>query len=302
MPLKNQLHVSAILSNVSVKYGNQELIWDKVFPQVPVTKDTDLYFIYERNFRVPQTARAPKAVANETTFYLSTGSYQLAQHALKDYVGVDEAENFDLNSLQVDATENLTDTIYRRIELTVAALMTKTSWSLNHTLAATAAWTLQTTVSDPVASFDTAASVVIANSGYTPNFGIIPRAQFISIKNHMSVLDRVKYTSSEVSKEMIGALIGIPELHVPTGIYDSYPEGTTSTTQAMSAIWTQTFIGWKPSSPGMRTPSCGYTFVRSAPRVRTWFDNERNATAVEVEIKFQPKIVASLTGYLICGT
>jgi hypothetical protein len=35
------------------------------------------------------------------------------------------------------------------------------------------------------------------------------------------------------------------------------------------------------------------------PRVRTWFDQERNANAVEVEIKYQPKVVASLTGYLI---
>ena len=33
MPLKNQLHVDQLLSNVSVKYSNAEYIADKVFPR-----------------------------------------------------------------------------------------------------------------------------------------------------------------------------------------------------------------------------------------------------------------------------
>jgi hypothetical protein len=43
-------------------------------------------------------------------------------------------------------------------------------------------------------------------------------------------------------------------------------------------------------------------FEKAGPRVRSWFDNERNATAIEVEVKYQPKVVASLTGYLINNT
>jgi hypothetical protein len=60
-------------------------------------------------------------------------------------------------------------------------------------------------------------------------------------------------------------------------------------------------MGWKPSAPGMKTPSCGYTFLSSKPRTRIWFDQERNSNVVEVEVKYQPKVVASLTGYLIKG-
>lgn len=298
MPTRSQLHVNQLLSNVSVKYGNQEYIWDKVFPQVPVAKDSDYYRVYDRNFRVPETSRAPKGVAREFTLDVSTSSFLLEQHALKDYVGADEAENYDMGSLQVDVTENLTDAIYRRIELSVAALFTKTSWSLTVSLGATQLWTLQTTVSDPVPIFDTGTTTIISNSGYTPNFAIIPRSAFVNFKNHISVLDRVKYTSSELSQAMVGALIGVSELHVPTTITDSGAEGATST---VAAVWSQAFLGWKPASAGLKTPSCGYTFIKNAPRVRTWFDDERNATAVEVEVKFQPKIVASLTGYLITG-
>lgn len=297
MPLKSQLHVNKLLSNVSVQYKNSEYIWDKVFPQVPVVKDTDLYRVYERNFKIPETRRAPKGVAREFTFEFSTSSYALEQHALKDYVGVDEAEQNDIGSLQVDATEYLTDAIYRRIEKSVADLFTTTSWSLNVSLAAANAFNANTTVSDPVPVFDTGASTIIANTGKTPTFGILPRDAFIAVKNHVSVLDRVKYTSSEVSQAMVAALLGLAEMHVPTAVQDTAAEGVAA---SISNFYGDiAFLGWKPAAPGMKVPSCGYTFLNSAPRARTWFDEERNANVVEVEVKYQPKVVASLTGYLI---
>lgn len=299
MPLKSQLHVNKLLSNVSVQYKNEEYVWDKLFPQVPVEKDTDLFRVYDRNFKVPETKRAPKGVANEFSFEFSNSSYALEQHALKDYVGVDEEQQNDQGSLQVDTTESLTDAIYRRMELSVAALFTTTNWSLNVSLAAGADFGSNTTTSNPILIYDTGAATVVANSGKTPNFGYIPFAGFLNVKNHVSVLDRVKYTSSEVSQAMIQALIGLQELHVPKAVQDTAADGLSP---VMSNFFgSSSFLGWKPASAGLKTPSCAYMFISSKPRVRSWVDNERNATAIEVEVKFQPKVVASLTGYLING-
>lgn len=299
MPLKNQLHVNQLLSNVSVQYRNEEYVWDKIWAQIPVVKDTDLYRVYDRNFKIPETRRAPKGVAREHVFEFSTSSYALEQHALKDYVGVDEEEQNDQGSLQVDTTENLTDAIYRRIELSTAALFTKTSWSLSVSLASGAAFSDNTTTSDPVRVFDTGGATVIANSGKKPNFGILPYTGFLNVKNHVSVLDRYKYTSSEMTQAMVQAALGLSELHVPAAIYDTADNGLAF---SGSYFFTNAFLGWKPSGGGgVKTPSCGYTFISSKPRVRSWFDNERNATAIEVEVKYSPKVVASLTGYLIGG-
>lgn len=301
MPLKSQLHVNQLLSNVSVQYRNSEYIWDKVFPQIPVIKDTNLYRVYDRNFKIPETSRAPKAVAREFSFEFSLASYALEQHALKDYVGVDEEENNDQGSLEVDTTENLTDAIYRRLELNCASLFTTTNWSLNVSLSTAQQFGSNTVTSDPVQTFDTATTVVIQQSGKTPNFGILPRDGFVAVKNHVSVLDRVKYTSREVSLPIIRGLIGLGELQVPTAIQDTAAQGLVPTTVP---FWSDmAFVGWKPAGGGgIKTPSCGYTFMRSTPRVRSWFDEERNATAIEVEVKAQFKVVASLTGYLIKDT
>jgi hypothetical protein len=298
MPMKNQLHVNKLLSNVSVQYRNEEYVWDKLFPQIPVTKDTDLYRVYDRDFRIPESRRAPKGVAREHTFEFSTSSYALEQHALKDYVGVDEQEQNDQGSLEVDTTESLTDAIYRRLEFMAAGLFTTTQWSLNVSLASGAAFSDNTTTSDPVRVFDTGTATILANSGKRPNFALVPFTAMLNMKNHVSILDRVKYTSSEISENMLKALINVGEMLVPAAIYDQSAQGVAF---SGSYFFTHAFMGWKPPSGGLKTPSCGYWFVHSKPRVRAWQDDERNAKAIEVEIKAQPKVIASLTGYLIKG-
>jgi hypothetical protein len=297
MPLKNQLHVDQLLSNISVKYSNSEYIADKVFPTVPVKKDSDLYRSYQRNFRIPETKRASGGVAREFDFEVSSSSYILENHALKNYVNDDQADNYDISDLRADMTEELTDAIMRMKEKKVADLFTTTSWSLNVSLAAANAFAQNTTVSNPIPIFDTACTTVISNSGYKPNFGILPRQGMIACKNHVSVLDRVKYTSAEITEKMLAALFGVEELLVPMASYDSANEGVAD---SIGDIYGDiAFVGWKPASAGPMKPSSGYIFEKAVPRVRRWRVEERQAEAIEVQIKFQPKVVASLTGYLI---
>ena len=299
MPTQNQLHVSQLLSNVSIKYKNDDYIADKVFPIVPVKKDTDQYRVYVRNWRVPDTLRASRGVANEFSFDVTTNSYVLKNHALKDYVHWEDADNYDLSSLKEDTTEELTDAILRRRELTVAQLFTKTSWSLNVSLAAGAEFTANTTTSNPIPVFDTGATTIIQNSGRKPNYGILPRAGFIGAKNHTSVLDRTKYTSKEMTPVMLAALFDLEELHIPIASYDSSALGVAD---SITNIWDENaFMGYKPSSAGLRTPSSGYIFRKDMAPVREWKDEERKADAVEVEYKEDVKVVASLSGYLICN-
>lgn len=299
MATRNQLHVNQLLSNVSVQYKNSDYKWDKLFPQVSVKKDSDLYRVYERNFRMPESNRSPGGVAREFTFDVSNSSYVLEQHALKDYVPVDDAENYDMGGLEVDTTEILTDAIYRRVEKSVADLFVAANWSLGVSLAAAAAWSQNTTVSDPVPVFDTAATTIIANSGQTPNCALMPRNVFTAVKNHISVLDRVKYTSSELGENMVAALIGAQELHVATAVQDTAAEGAAASVSNFygNIAW----LGYKAGSPGLKQASAGYVFMKDMPRVRSWFDNERNAMAIEVEVKYQAKVIASLTGYFING-
>jgi len=297
MPLKSALHVDKLLSNVSVQYKNEEYVWNQLFPTVMVQKDTDLFRVYDRNFKIPETVIADGGVAREHNFEFSNSSYALEKHGLKDYVSDESEEQNDQGSLKADTVENLTDAIYRRMEYACSRLFTTTNWSLNLSLAANNTWADNTVATDPVRIMDTAASTIIANSGKTPNFGFIPRDGFVAVKNHQSVLDRVKYTNDKVTKVMLASLFELPELIIPQSVYDTAAKGVTP---SMTNFFGDcAFVGWKPSSPGLKTPSCGYTFMGAMPRVRTWVDEERESTGIQVKVKYQFKVVASLTGYLI---
>lgn len=298
MPFKGQLHVDQLLSNVSVKYQSSEFIAMKLFPEVPVIKDSDKYRIYAPNFRLPQTLKANKGVAQTHYFEVSTGSYILEDHALKDFITDDDIDNFDQQDLRVDTTEELTEVILRRLEKSVLDLMTTTNWSLGTSLAATGLWTLDTVQSNPLPVVDTAMSTVLLNSGYTPNFGVISFAGFNAAKNHQSVIDRIKYTQTAVvTEQLLASLFGVSEFYVSKAQLDTSDLGRTSTVAPM--LSDKCFFGWKPARPGPKQPSSGYIFRKNVPMVRRWRDDERNAEGVEVRMKYVAKVVASLTGYLI---
>lgn len=300
MPLKSALHVDKLLSQISVKYNNTQFIADQAFPILPVTKDSDLFRVYERDFRLPETLRSNKGLANEHQFDVSTSSYILEQHSLKDYVSDRDAENYDIADLRTDTTEELTDKILLRLEKSVADLFTSTSWSLNVSLAAANQWSLDTAASNPIIQMDSASGAVLLNAGLEPNYAIIPRNSLIAAKNHSSIIDRIKYTSADITPNMIAGLFDIEQLLVPKAVIDTSAKGVAS---SISFLWgDNVFVGYKPSRPSPLRPSAGYIFQNSIPMVKRWRVEERQSEAIEVNKHYQAKVVASLAGYLIKDT
>lgn len=298
MPFRNNIHVDQLLSQVSVKYQNDNYIAGEVFPRVAVKKSSDLYRVYDRDFRLPETSRAHNGEARETNFTISNATYVLERHALKEYVSDEQADNYDIADLRSDTVEYLTDKIMLRKEKSVAdVITTKANWSQNVSLAAAAQWSLDTTTSNPITLMDTASTSVLESSADLPNFAVIPRAVMLAAKNHSSVIDRVKYTSAEITPNMLAALFDLDQLLVPTSIIDSAAEGAT---ESLGAVYSDNiFVGYKPGMPGPMKASAGYCFEKAIPLVKRWRVEERDSEAIEVNIQYTPKIVSSLSGYLI---
>lgn len=298
---QSQVHVDRLLGNISVKYKPEGLIGMEVAPSVPVKKTSDLYRVYDRNFRIPETKRANRAEAREHDFNVSTATYNLQRHALKSFVSDTDADNYDETDLKAETVEELTEKIYMRHELEVASLFTSTNWSLNVSLAAGAAFNANTTTSNPIPVYQTGASTIIANGGMKPNFGILPLDSKNACVNHVSILDRLKYTTAEVDEKKLAALFDLSKgLLVPSAAYDSSDEGRTSTMQ--NFFGDNGFIGYKPDAPGPLKPSSLYTFRKAIPLVKRWYVQKRESECIEVNIEFQAKVIASLSGYLIKDT
>lgn len=301
-PLRSQLHVDQLLSNIAVKYENKNVIHPMVFPEVPVKKQTDLYRTYTRNWIIPATDRAIGGLAREHVFDVGTSSYSLEKHALKSYVPDTAAENYDLTDLRADLTIDLVEKLNMRKELQCAALFTTTQWSLGNSLGGDDSWL--TGIAGPISQFDTGASAIVQASGVKPNYAIIPLDTYNVFKNHTTVVDRVKYTSRELSPAIIGALIGVDEMLVPSMNYDTGLYGASVASGAMASVWKVdfAFLGYKPAAAGFFQLSSGYMFNRAKPLVRRWREEEREADAIEVDQEFSFKVVASLTGYYMNDT
>lgn len=297
MPLRNEIHIDTLLGNVSVKYRNDNLVAMQVFGEVPVKKDSDLYRIYDRNFRLPETTRADKAKSRIHDFHVSTATYVLEHHALKDYVSDRQAQNYDLADLRRETVEELTEKIMIRMEKSVADLFTSTSWSQNTSLSAAQQWSLDTTTSNPVPQMDTGSCSVIENSGMDPNISIVPKRVLLAAKNHSSIIERIKYTSISITEEMLAGLFGVENMVVPKAVIDSSAEGQT---ESIAPLWgDNVFIGFKSPRASILTPSAGYIFRDAKPLVKRWRDEERESEAIEVNMHYQAKVVASLAGYLL---
>lgn len=297
MPNRDTIHVDTLLSNLSIKYRPAGMIAMEVFPEVGVKKNSDLFRVYDRDFRIPETKRANRGEAREHDFNVSTSSYTLVRHSLKGFVSDTDQENYDLADLRQEMTEELTEKILMRMELDVAQLFTTTNWSLNVSLAANATFVDNTTASNPIPIYDTGASTVIAESGKKPNFSILPRTAYIGVKNHVSVLDRLKYTTAEIDENKIASLLGVEKLLVPMVSYDTSNKGVAS---SLTPFYDDVaFLGFRADSPGPLKVSAGFTFRNKLPLVKRWRVEERESECIEVNMEYAAKVVASLCGYLI---
>jgi hypothetical protein len=295
--MRSKLHRDELLSNISVKYQPQGYIAMQVFPEVSVKKDSNEFRQYVRDWRLPETRRANKAESNQHDFDVTYSTYSLEKHSLKDLISDDDKDNYDIADLRVETTQNLTDAILRRMEVRTAALFTSTQWSLNVSLAA--GFDSNTTTTNPIPYFETAASTVLKQSGFEANFGIITRDTKNAMKNHVSIIDRIKYTSREVTIGMLQGLLGVGNLLEANGVYDNSHKGVADN---IVDIWPKhSFVGYKPAKAGPLAPSCGYVFRKNIAEVKRWRDEARDGEWIEVNQKYSPQVIASLAGYLIKG-
>ena len=302
--------INTPLSNLSVKYSNDQsmFIAGKVFPQVPVKKETDAYYVFGKdNFLIPETLRANKSPANQSEYALSTSTYELERHSLRDLVSDRDRENSDDGLMpDADTTEHLTEQVLLRKELQAAnTLFTSTNFSNGHSLTSTLQWSNLTNTSDPIGDVATATTVILQNSGRKPTNVITGFEAFQGLQNHPNILERIKYSERAIiSEELISSVFGVSQLNIGQAVYNTAKEGAAA---SMSYVWaTDAWIGYLDQSTSLKSASAVKTFVKSERRempfsVKKYRDEEREGDWIEVNSFFVTKPVATSAAYLVRG-
>lgn len=311
MPSKNAVHNDAALENISIAYLPTGLIASEVSPTIPVRHESDKFYVYSKdNLRIPETIRADGAEANEVDWNLSTASYVLEEHALKRLVTDRQRENADpAIKVEMDATKMLTGQVSSRVEKDLLDLIGPgANWANSTSLTSTFAWSANTTLSNPISFADSATSVILQNSGKRANLCVMDHRTFKAAKEHVSVVDRIKYTSPDsVTPQLLGRLFNVSKVAVSEAIQNS---GQQDYTDTMGFLLTDcAFFCYKSDNPGLLEPSAFYTFAKTGMgatggqvAVSRWREEKRKGDFIEVNKMFVHKIIASDCAYHIGNT
>lgn len=308
MPRPSQVHVSKALENISIAYQPQGLVALDVSSVVPVQHESDTYFVYSKdNMRVLNSVWADGDVPSRSTWNLSTSTYTLTRHALRDLVTDRTVANADKAIRpDIDTTEGLTAQIRLRMELDLFTLInTEANWANETSLSSTQSWSQNTTLSNPISFVDSASTSIRSRSGLKPNTVVMGDGTFKACKEHTSVVDRIKYTSAQsVTPDMLAALFNVEKVAVSGAVRNSADEGQADVLVDMATD--SAFVCYVERNPGLRKPSTFYTFMKEGStrpfQVRKYRDDEREGDWIEVSNFYQHRIVSSDTAYNIVNT
>lgn len=272
MPTRQQIHIDRALTNMSVAYMQDASVFiaDKVFPIVPVQKQSDTYFIYNKDdfFRDEAQERANGAES-------AGGDYDIDQAPPyfckirafhKDVTEQERVNSDDPLKPDEDSTDFVSRKLLLRREIQWASDFFKTGvWGTEYAgvdASPAAGQTLQwnQTTSDPIKVIRDAKTKMTETTGYAPNKLTLSPYVYNALCDHPLILDRIKYTQKGmVTRDLLAALFELDEILVPYAIQNTQAKGKTG---AMSFIMGKNaLLSYSPKSVGLKSPSAGYTFA-----------------------------------------
>jgi hypothetical protein len=315
-PTQSQVHVDAILTNISVAYLQraENFIADKVFPVVPVDKQSDKYFVYSKNdwLRDEARVRTDGTESVGSGYNITTETYYADVYAIHKDIGDQTRANADAPiNVDREAAEFVTHRLLTRREIQfVNDFMTTNKWATDVTGVAASPTTGQTvqwsdyTNSDPIEDIEAGKAQILSTTGLEANTLVLGYDVFRKLKNHPDLVDRIKYTSSQtITEDMLARMFDIERVLVSKSVKATNAEGATgaySFTTGKTAL-----LAHVAPTPGILTPSAGYTFswtgVSQGMGLTIGTSSFRleslRATRVEAELAFDNKVVASDLGY-----
>ncbi len=304
-PTPGDVHINVPLTNISVAYiqGADTFIADKVFPVVPVSQQSNVYYLFNKSdfLRDEAKPRAPGTESAGGGFQLTTAPYACLVEAFHKDVDDQVRANADtVLSLDQAATEFVTQKLLiRRERKWAAAYFTTGIWGTDITPGTL--WSAPG--STPLADVETGKMAILNNTGFMPNTMVMGAQVFSALRNNAAIRDQFKYTSAQsIDADMMARYFGVERILVMNAVYESAQEGATSS---------MAFVGGKSAllcytakSPSLLQPTAGYTFAwtgftggSNGWRIKRIRADLIGSDRVEGEHALDMRVVASAMGY-----
>ncbi len=307
-PTPSDVHVDSLLTDVSVAYiQNQDnYLAGTVFPRVPVPKQSDKYTTLDKEdwFRDEAEVRAGGTESAGSGYGVTDTAFFCDVYALHKDVDDQTRANADpAHNPDMEATEFVTQRLLLRQEIQwVSEFFVTAVWGSSVTPGNL--WSSYTT-SDPISDWQLGSTTILKNTGMEANTAVLGFEVWAQLKHHPDIVDRYKYTSAaSVTTDMVASLLEVDRVLVAKAIKNTGPEGGTAAyalTHGKNAL-----LCHVAPSPGLLTPSAGYTFTWTGISaglgtdiaISTFRMENLKADRIEGEIAFDFKIIGADLGYM----
>ncbi len=329
-PSRSDVHVNRPLTNISVAFlqRTENFIANRVFPNIPVAKKSDAYFTYDRGEfnRDEMEERGPATESAGGTYQIGTDTYFARERAYHKDVPDAVRDNAD-NPINLDreATEFVTHKALIKREVTwAAAFFTEgdpgDTWTFDVDGAATrsASFDPESAANNQVVFWDDAASTpiedirllkrfILESTGFMPNALTLGRAVFDALIDHPDIVGRLDRGQTPVgpamaNKAQLAALFEVEDILVMDAIQNTGKEGATDAHSFIGG--SHALLSYRPSTPGILTPSAGYTFSwtgrvgsgNDGLRIKRFRMENLESDRVEISMAYDQKLVSADLG------
>lgn len=331
-PTAGDVHVNVPLTNFSQKYmqDNGMFVGLNAFPNLPVAKQSDLYYEFSRAdfFRdEPNIERADGTESAGGGFRLATFPYFARVYAFhKDVTDRQRANQDPQVALERSATQFVTMKLMLRRERLFQSTFFNTSiWGTdavgdaNPTGNQFLFW--DNASSNPIVDVRTAIRTVHGNTGLRPNKMLIGREAWDTLLDNDAILARIEGGATTaipamVMRALIASLFELDAIFVMDSVVNTggqeNPASPITTRANLNAGESTSFIGgdnaliyYAPDSVGLEEPTAGMQFswtgfmgaTANGMRIRRFRMEPTQADRIEGEMAFDYKVVAPELGY-----
>ena len=308
-PTSSDVHVNGPLTNISVAYVQDAstFVADKVFPMVPVQKQSDLYFTYSKEdfLRDEARVRAPGTESAGGGYTLGQGTYSALVKAFHKDVDDQVRANADAPlNMDRDATQFVTQKllINREVDF-VMRYFTSGVWGTDITPGTL--WSA--TGSTPIANVQTAHMAIQAVTGFRANTLVVGPRVHAALLTNADILERVKYTSKDsINEQVLAALFGVQRYIIANAVRTTGKEGGTQTTDFIAGK--HALLCYSTPTPSLLQPTAGYTFAWNGllgsnlgMRMSSFRMEHLKSDRIEGEMAYDMRVIAAALGYFFNG-
>jgi len=323
MPTRAETHVDTMLTNISVNYlqDTDNFVADKVFPSVPVVKQSDRYFKYLREdwFRDDAEKRAIGTESAGGDYSIdNTPTYFCEKYAFhKDVYEEDRVNSDNPLTPDEDAVEFVAGKILLNKENKWANTYFKTGvWAQQITGVATTPtstnrirWSDYTS-SDPIKDIADTATNMAELTGSRPNTLTLGRRVYDALRQHPDILDRIKFTQKGViTLDLLAELFDVDRILVCNAVQNKAKKGQAVDMEFI--MGDNALLTYSIPTPKLKAATAGYTFTWSGLMGANALGGRINRIPVpllgigteriECELAYDMKVVASDMGIFFSG-